>query len=387
MQRRVTLSLVSALTVSVISLAMPSNAVAGRAAAFEPFGGARAAVPGAPAAPTGPSPLLGFAGMPASGTAGGSLAGVRVLDPAEGAFTSTDPVFMSSGPAWASPYTYANNSPARYTDPAGRDALDDAGQAIMGAGDAMTFGFTGWVRENNPWFDTAGAADYCSGWYTAGTYVGAAASIVMVPGGLGLGVGTATMRMAARTGLARVEAFLARTGTSLLAKGGTLARALPAAARTATRELTTLARQAGTTARAGLERARTVTATGERGSIQFATKSEREAEEVPSLVYRAGSAEPRNLTPRPGLDPTGLSTFDSPMAAAPNGGKVQVIDTSKLKCVVACPDGPPAGHVSLRPPDSSEIPAWAATRESGELSLYTQDIMDAIVGIVRVPKP
>lgn len=236
---------------------------AGRAAAFEPFGGARTAVPGAPAAPTGPSPLLGFASMPASGTAGGSLAGVRVLDPAEGAFTSTDPVFMSSGPAWASPYTYANNSPARYTDPAGRDALDDAGQAIMGAGDAMSFGFTGWVRENNPWFDTAGAADYCSGWYTAGTYIGTAATLV-TPAGLGLGVGTATMRMAARTGLARVEAFLARTGTSLLAKGGTLARALPAAARTATRELTTLARQAGTTARAGLHETRQTIANGAR---------------------------------------------------------------------------------------------------------------------------
>lgn len=110
-------------------------------------------------------------------------------------------------------------------------------------------------------------------------------------------------------------------------------------------------------------------------------------EDIPALVYRGGSAEAKNLTPRPGLDPTGLSTYDNPAAAAPNGGKVQIINTSRLKCVIACPDAPPPGHVSLQPPDLAEIPGWAATRGTEEISLYTQDIMDAIIGITRVPRP
>jgi hypothetical protein len=80
-----------------------------------------------------------------------------------------------------------------------------------------------------------------------------------------------------------------------------------------------------------------------------------------------------------------MSTFDNPAAAAPNGGKVQVIDTSKLKCVVACPDAPPPGRVSLQPPDLADIPGRPATRGTAEISPYTQDIMDAIVGTVRVP--
>jgi RHS repeat-associated protein len=111
------------------------------------------------------------------------------------------------------------------------------------------------------------------------------------------------------------------------------------------------------------------------------------AQDIPALVYRGGSAEAKNLTPRPGLDPMGLSTFDNPAAAAPNGGKVQIIDTSRLKCVLACPDAPPPGHVSLQPPDLAEIPAWAATRGTEVISPYTQDIMDAIIGITRVPRP
>jgi hypothetical protein len=123
------------------------------------------------------------------------------------------------------------------------------------------------------------------------------------------------------------------------------------------------------------------------GATGGAGKGAAAADDVPRLVYRGGSAEPKNLTARPGLDPTGLSTYDNPAAAVPRGGKAQVIDTSKLKCVVACPDAPPPGHVSLRPPDPADIPAWAATRDTDQISIWTQDIMDAIVGTVRVPKP
>ena len=107
-------------------------------------------------------------------------------------------------------------------------------------------------------------------------------------------------------------------------------------------------------------------------------------EAAPQYVYREGSRSADNLTPRPGVDDTGLSTFDTPAAAAPNGGKVQVIDTTKLKCTVACPDAPPRGHVSIRPPDAAEIPGWAGMRGTGQISSYTQDIMDAIVDEIRL---
>jgi hypothetical protein len=108
---------------------------------------------------------------------------------------------------------------------------------------------------------------------------------------------------------------------------------------------------------------------------------------APQLVYRGGSRQPDNLTPRPGVDTTGLSTFDNPAAAAPNGGKVQVIDTSKLTLVQAHPDAPPAGHVSLAPADSSLIEEWAATRGTGKVSPFTEDIMGAVVDSIKVPKP
>jgi hypothetical protein len=82
-----------------------------------------------------------------------------------------------------------------------------------------------------------------------------------------------------------------------------------------------------------------------------------------------------------------LSTYDNPEAAAPNGGKAQVIDTSQLKLLEAFPDAPPEGHVSLAPSDSGLIDEWAATRGTEVISPLTQNIMDAIIDVLRVPKP
>jgi hypothetical protein len=104
----------------------------------------------------------------------------------------------------------------------------------------------------------------------------------------------------------------------------------------------------------------------------------------PRYVYRGGSNTQKNLTPRPGVDFDGLSTFDTPAGAAPRGGKVQVIDTSKLKLNGAYPSAPPPGHVSIRPPDPSQIPGWAATRNTGTVHPLTQDILSAIVREIRV---
>jgi hypothetical protein len=93
-------------------------------------------------------------------------------------------------------------------------------------------------------------------------------------------------------------------------------------------------------------------------------------ETAPLLVYRGGSAKPDNLTPHPGIDTTGLSTFDNLEAATPPGGKPQVIDTSKLKPPLrATPDAPPPGHVSLGPIGPALIDEWAATRGTGQIHL------------------
>jgi len=113
----------------------------------------------------------------------------------------------------------------------------------------------------------------------------------------------------------------------------------------------------------------------------------------PRFVYRGGSATPDNLTPRPGVDTTGISTFDSLEAAIGPGGKAQKIDLQKVgDPLVGVPDAPPPGHVSVRP--GAELTAdvvkaiedWAATRGTGGVHPYTQSLLDAIVETVRRPK-
>ena len=114
--------------------------------------------------------------------------------------------------------------------------------------------------------------------------------------------------------------------------------------------------------------------------------------EVGTIVYRGGSGTPRNLTPRPGIDTTGLSTFDTLEAATRPGEKAQIIDTALLKPPLqAIPDSPP-GHISIRPTDSALaanphlIDEWAATRGSATLHPFTQNVLDAIIGVTRRPK-
>jgi hypothetical protein len=104
------------------------------------------------------------------------------------------------------------------------------------------------------------------------------------------------------------------------------------------------------------------------------------------VVYRGGSRTISNLTPRPGIDTTGLSAFRSLEQAVPPGGKAQVIDVARLKNLVAYADDVPPGHVSIRPHDVSELAQWAATRNSSVPHPYTQELMDALIAEVRRPK-
>jgi hypothetical protein len=101
------------------------------------------------------------------------------------------------------------------------------------------------------------------------------------------------------------------------------------------------------------------------------------------LVYRRGSKFPDNLCPRPELDLDGLSTFDTLERAVEPGEKAQVIDTSKLRSLMAVAAEPPPGHVCLTPGDPMLVAQWAATRGSGLVHPLTQDVLNAIVDTVR----
>jgi hypothetical protein len=101
------------------------------------------------------------------------------------------------------------------------------------------------------------------------------------------------------------------------------------------------------------------------------------------LLYRRGSKFPDNLCPRPGLDLDGLSTFDSLERAVDPGEKAQVIDTDKLKTLLAVPAEPPLGHVCLTPADTQALTEWAATRGTGTVHSLTLEVLAAIVDTVR----
>jgi RHS repeat-associated protein len=105
----------------------------------------------------------------------------------------------------------------------------------------------------------------------------------------------------------------------------------------------------------------------------------------PTVVYRGGSRTVDNFTPRPGLDTTGLSTFDNLGAFKP-GTKVQVIDVSKLRSLRAVPDAEPPGHVSIAPRDITELPGWAGTRGTGQAHPLTEELLGAVVREIRIPK-
>ena len=96
------------------------------------------------------------------------------------------------------------------------------------------------------------------------------------------------------------------------------------------------------------------------------------------VVYRGGSRTPDNLTPRPGIDIQGLSTFETLEFAVQPGSKAQAIDVSRLPApLVAVPDAPPPGHVSIRHgfeliPEVLQVTAeWAASRGTGVTHPYT----------------
>ena len=105
--------------------------------------------------------------------------------------------------------------------------------------------------------------------------------------------------------------------------------------------------------------------------------------DMPAKVYRGGANTADNLTPRPGIDTTGLSTFDNLEAATKPGGKAQVIDISRLKPpLVATPQTAFNGTCFNRPDKAALIAEWAAAQGQADHPL-TQAIMDAIVEVAK----
>lgn len=133
------------------------------------------------------------------------------------------------------------------------------------------------------------------------------------------------------------------------------------------------------------ERADAWTAVGSADSVSGSFRAAEEAPGIPRYVYRGGSNSADNLTPR-FSDTSGLSTFDNLEAATPPGGKAQIIDTTRLRCLIACPDAPPPGHVSIRPRDPADLQDWMAARSAGRTHPFAQELQDAIVDVVRRPR-
>jgi RHS repeat-associated protein len=80
-----------------------------------PFGGLRGT------APTSWTGTRGFVGGTTDSTTGLTHLGARDYDPATGRFLSVDPVFTAADPQQMHGYSYANNNPLTYSDPAGTE--------------------------------------------------------------------------------------------------------------------------------------------------------------------------------------------------------------------------------------------------------------------------
>jgi hypothetical protein len=103
-------------------------------------------------------------------------------------------------------------------------------------------------------------------------------------------------------------------------------------------------------------------------------------------LFRSASGTADSLTPRPGIDDGpdgGLSFFDSVENPGVKPGKVVEVDSSKLRSLQVNMDNDPPGHVTVRPSSDMDLQAWAASRGSGSVHSFTQEILDAVMRIFK----
>jgi RHS repeat-associated protein len=137
--------------------------------------------------------------LSANGTQRLLLSPTRIYDPATGRFLQRDP-FERSDPLAVSvvrktflqntsldneksadpnSYAYVANSPIVLSDPIGLDWYEAAADFAAGAGDSLTFGVTGWLRQK---WGIDDVVNKCSGWYTAGEWTEVGAELLLTGG-------------------------------------------------------------------------------------------------------------------------------------------------------------------------------------------------------------
>jgi RHS repeat-associated protein len=114
---------------------------------------------------------LGYDGEYTSLDTGPIYLRAREYDPATGQFLTRDPLAAISG----APYSYAGDNALNRSDPTGLlpfgiklPSWEEAGEAVAGWGDTITFGGTKWVREQLGDENV----DTCSGAYQSGGVAG-----------------------------------------------------------------------------------------------------------------------------------------------------------------------------------------------------------------------
>jgi RHS repeat-associated protein len=123
---------------------------------------------------------LGYDGEYTSSDTGLIYLRAREHDPATGQFLTRDPLAAISG----APYSYASDNPLNRSDPTGLlpfgiklPSWEEAGEAVAGWGDTITFGGTKWVREQLGDENV----DTCSGAYQSGGVAGLVTG-ALIPG-------------------------------------------------------------------------------------------------------------------------------------------------------------------------------------------------------------
>jgi hypothetical protein len=219
---------------------------------------------------------------------------------------------MAALPGTQNPYAYGLNNPVRYTDPSGKLVPLLLLGALIGGG----FGaFSYW--QTQPCATFSSLLNDPGFWQAAliGAGAGMAAGLV--------GAGVAAFGAGAFGGSIWGAVITGAVGGGLAGGVGEGVAQLLAYGNIRNPQLVGVAMLSG------------VGSGGLTGAIGWRVGQRlvpRTSEAMKSgVVYRGGSATARNLTPRPGIDTTGLSTFDSLEAAAAPGEKAQVSDVSLLK--------------------------------------------------------
>ena len=119
--------------------------------------------------------------------------GFRDYDPATGRWTAKDPIGFAGGDVDL--YGYVESDPINFVDPYGLYWLKDLSDFSSGFGDYITFGGTGWLREQ---WGYNNVVDPCSGWYAGGGYTAIGAELALGGASIAQAMSKKALKEAAR---------------------------------------------------------------------------------------------------------------------------------------------------------------------------------------------